>query len=90
MLGTPLDTNILNIRYTDKWNLVTDTSYVLSDSAEIRGDCYTQLTSHSHTLGSLIRKFMKILEFIMAFKVITKKMNELNIIVNKELLEKEA
>ena len=33
--GNPLDTKILNIRYKDKPNLVTDTSYVLSDSAVI-------------------------------------------------------
>ena len=36
--GNPLDTNILNIRYSDNPNLVTNTSYVLSDSAEIGED----------------------------------------------------
>ena len=56
-----------------KKNLVTDTKYVLSDSAEIGTEYYTQLISRSHTLGSLIRKFMKILEFMMAFGLVAKK-----------------
>ena len=33
---------------------------------------------------------MKILEFMMAFDIVIKKMNELNITMSKELLEKEA
>ena len=62
----------------DKPNLVTDTEYVLSDTAALGKDCYTQLISRSHTLGSLIRRFMKILEFITAFGPMAKRMKELN------------
>ena len=69
--GNLLYINILNIQYTD--NLVTDTKYVLSDTAEVGKDCYTQLISRSHTLRSLMRKFMKILEFMMVFGPVTKK-----------------
>ena len=74
----------------DKPNLVTDTEYILSDTAALGKDCYTQLISRSHTIGSLIRRFMKILEFITAFGPVAKRMKELNMPRNKDVLEKEA
>ena len=74
----------------DRPNLVTDTEFILSDTAALWKDCYTHLISRSHTLGSLIRRFMKILEFITVFGQVANKMKELNMPRNKETLEKEA
>ena len=86
-----LDKNILKMRYADKPNLLTVKVYILSDSAAIGIDHYTQLISLSHTLGFFIRRVMKVLEFVMMkCKTIVERMNEMNIIMTKELLEEEA
>ena len=85
----PLTSRNLNIRYTDKPNLVTDEEYVLAKSAALGKECYTGLISHSHTLNTLIRKVMKILKLLMKLNLIRKVRDE-NIIVTQQMLEREA
>ena len=73
----PLDMNIMNLTYADKPNLLTDQAYILSDTAMISLDIYTQLISLSHTLGSFVRKVMLIIKYVMMkCKVIDERMKK--------------
>ena len=55
--------NITNLKYADKPNLATDQAYMLSDTAMISLDIYTQLISLYYTLGSFVRKVILIIKY---------------------------
>ena len=70
-------------------NLLTDQAYILSDTAMISLDIYTQLISLSHTLGSFVRKVMLIIKYVMMkCKVIDERMKKMGALITKQTLER--
>ena len=87
----PLEGSLEHVYYMDKPNLLTKSTYVLSQNAEFGEKFYTQLALRSNTLGSLIRKFMILIQVLVTFGPIAiKKMNEMALAMTKEFLQREA
>ena len=63
----------------------------MSQNVEFGENFYTQLVLRSNTLGSLIRKFMILIQVLVTFgPMAIKKMNEMALTRTKEFLQKEA
>ena len=87
----PLEGSLEHVHYMDKPNLLTRSTYVLSQNAEFGENFYTQLVLRSNTLGSLIRKFMILIQVLVTFgPMAIKKMNEMALTRTKEFLQREA
>ena len=64
----PLEGSLEHVYSMDKPNLLTKSTYVLPGNAEFGEKFYTQLVLRSNTLGSLIRKFMIIIQVLVTFE----------------------
>ena len=63
----PFEGNDKHVQYIDKPNLLTKSTYVLSQTVEFGENFYNQLVLRSNTLGSFVRKFMILIQLIVTF-----------------------
>ena len=87
----PLQDSSRHIYYMEKPNLLTKHEYLLPHNAEFGQEFYNRIVLKSNTLGSLVRKFMIIIQALVTFgPIASAKMKDMAQTRSKEFLQREA